>query len=73
MNVSYKFRVYPNAEQRKQLAREFGHARWAWNTYLAWRSDAYRHSEKVTAVGFSRELTQLKKLEPYTWLNEVGS
>lgn len=70
---SFKFRIYPNAAQRQQLAREFGHARWAWNTCLAWRSHAYQQGERVTAVDFSRELTQLKKLEPYAWLNEVSS
>jgi putative transposase len=73
MQVAYKIRIYPNAVQRQHLAREFGCARWAWNTCLAWRSDAYRRGEKVTAVDFSRELTQLKKLEPYRWLNEVSS
>lgn len=70
---SFKFRIYPNAAQRQQLAREFGHARWAWNTCLAWRSHSYQQGESVTAVDFSRELTQLKKLEPYAWLNEVSS
>lgn len=73
MNVSYKFRITPNAEQCKQLAREFGSARWVWNTCLAWRTDAYRRGEKVTSVDFSRELTWLKKFEPYAWLNEVSS
>lgn len=73
MQVAYKLRIYPNAEQRKHLAREFGCARWAWNVCLAWRSDAYKRGEKVTAVDFSRELTQIKKLEPYAWLNEVSS
>ena len=72
MNVSYKFRIYPSTEQRKQLAREFGHARWVWNTCLAWRTDAYKCGEKVTAIDFSRELTQLKRLGPYAWLNEVS-
>lgn len=70
---SYKFRIYPNAAQRQQLACEFGHARWAWNTCLAWRSDAYKRGEKVTGIDFSRELTQLKKMEPYVWLNDVSS
>lgn len=73
MQVAYRLRVYPTANQRARLAREFGCARWVWNVCLAWRSDAYRRGEKVTAVDFSRELTQLKKLEPYAWLNEVSS
>lgn len=70
---SYKFRIYPTAVQRRQLAREFGCTRFVWNTCLAWRTDAYKRGEKVTAVDFSRELTWLKKQEPYAWLNEVSS
>lgn len=31
---SYKFRIYPNARQRQQLAVEFGHARFVWNLGL---------------------------------------
>ena len=30
-SISYKFRLYPNAEQRRQFAVDFGVARWAWN------------------------------------------
>lgn len=31
---SYKFRIYPNAAQRQQLAVEFGNARFVWNLGL---------------------------------------
>ena len=31
---AHKFRIYPNAAQRQQLAVEFGNARFVWNTAL---------------------------------------
>ncbi|KFI21242.1 transposase, partial [Nitrosococcus oceani] len=54
---SYTFRFYPTSAQRQQLAMEFGHARWVWNTALAWRSHQYRlHDKRVSGVDFSRQL-----------------
>ena len=71
---SYKFRVYPNSAQRQQLAVEFGHARWVWNTCLTWRSYVYQHRGKsVSAVDFSRHLTTLKKTATYNWLSEAAA
>jgi putative transposase len=69
---SHQFRFYPTGAQEKALGQFFGAARWVWNTALAWRSAAYKlDGERVTAVDFSRELTWLKTLEPYQWLNAV--
>jgi putative transposase len=71
---SYKFRCYPNSAQQQRLAIEFGHARWVWNKCLAWRSNLYQDlGEKVTAIGFSRELTFLKQLGTYDWLKEASA
>ncbi len=70
---SYKFRFYPNSAQRQQLAIELGHARWMWNTCLAWRTHLYQDcNKKVTSIDFSRELTFLKKLGTYGWLQEAS-
>lgn len=46
---AYKFRIYPNADQRQRLAREFGCARCGWNKALelrstAWSIDKTRHN-----------------------------
>jgi len=38
---SYKFRFYPNAKQRKQLAIELGCARFVYNAALSARRDAW--------------------------------
>ncbi|BAW79661.1 transposase [Candidatus Nitrosoglobus terrae] len=71
---SYKFRCYPNSIQRQQLSIEFGHARWVWNSCLAWRTNIYKvYGEKVTAIDFSRELTFLKQLDTYSWLKEASA
>ena len=67
----YKFYCYPTATQQRRLAQYFGTTRWMWIKCL----DRWQHwyqvlEASVTAVDFSRELTQvMKALEPYRWLN----
>jgi len=74
MQRAYRFRTYPTAPQRQLLAQAFGSARWVWNVCLKWRSHAYQaHGEKVSGIDFSRELTWLKKLEPFNWLANTPS
>jgi putative transposase len=69
---SYQFRFYPTPLQEAMLGQYFGASRWVWNSSLAWRSAAFKlDGERVTAVDFSRELTWLKTLEPFTWLKQV--
>ena len=69
---AYRFRFYPTRAQASTLAQYFGATRWTWNAALAWRSCAYRvDGERVTGVDFSRELTWLKTIEPYQWLNMI--
>lgn len=71
---SYKFRFYPTRAQEKKLAQMFGASRWVWNQCLRWRSGIYQDlGESVNGVDFSRELTFLKKLPEYQWLNDVVS
>jgi len=71
---SYRLRLYPNAAQLKQLAVDFGHARWVWNACLAWRTDAWKNEQaNVTGVDFTHEVTFLKTLEPYAWLKDASS
>jgi len=43
---AFKYRVYPNAQQEKGLAIQFGHARFVYNHFLAVRQDHYKaHKE----------------------------
>ena len=49
---AYKFRLYPNKEQRIYLAKTFGCARFVYNKMLADRIEIYKktkeHSQKNT-------------------------
>lgn len=40
-NKAYKFRIYPNADQKNLLAKSFGCVRLVYNHYLAMRKNAY--------------------------------
>ncbi|MER2528899.1 MAG: RNA-guided endonuclease TnpB family protein [Candidatus Competibacter denitrificans] len=67
---AYKFRFYPTSTQRKQLAVEFGHARFVWNRCLdlrskAWEADKTRHNY----VSLSRQVTDWKRGE-FPWLSD---
>lgn len=68
---SYKFRIYPTKPQIKQLAVEFGNARFVWNHALGMRSKAYdRRKENMNYVSLSRHITQLKRTRRYDWLEQ---
>ena len=65
---AYKFRFYPTAAQRRQLAIELGNARFVWNRCLdvrstAWEADKTRHNY----VSLSRQVTEWKRGE-FPWL-----
>ncbi|MHA1680783.1 MAG: helix-turn-helix domain-containing protein [Promethearchaeota archaeon] len=42
IDVAYKVRIYPNAEQEEFLNKTFGCCRFLWNQMLAERNDVYR-------------------------------
>ena len=62
MNKAYKFRIYPNSEQRIMLSKTFGCTRMIYNHYLDKRIKLYEE-EKIT-FGYTKcanDLTSLKK------------
>ena len=69
MEYSYKFRLYPNAEQENLMRRTFGCCRFVFNYFLAQRVSEYESTGKSpTRFQQDKELTVLKqKLE---WLQE---
>lgn len=67
MNKAYKFRLYPNAEQRKMLAKTFGCVRFIYNQMLA---DKIKHYES-TKQKLNNTPAQYKS--KYEWLKEVDS
>lgn len=72
MEYSYKFRIYPNSEQRMLISKTFGCSRFVYNYFLNLRKETYEASgETISYVKSSSLLTQLKK--EITWLKEVDS
>ncbi len=83
VNSAYKFRIYPNEEQKILLSKHFGCVRFAWNYFLNQRKEHYlKNKEEIEAKRITgnlnyydnaKELTLLKKKEEYKWLNECNS
>lgn len=64
---AYKFRLYPNQEQKRLFAKTFGCSRAIWNMMLA---DKIKHYEETKETLYSTP-AQYKKEFP--WLKEVDS
>ena len=72
MEYSYKFRIYPNAEQQTLIQKTFGCARFVYNHFLAQRIAEYNATGKApTRFQQDKMLTSLKK--ELLWLKEVDS
>lgn len=66
MLKAYKYRMYPNCEQKANLARAFGCARWAYNWALARRNEAYAQTGKaLSTYDLNVEMTSVKKENPF--------
>lgn len=78
---AYKFRLYPNREQRVLLAKTFGCCRFVYNHFLTERTKYYETNKNNPAAvkkglnyyDTSRALTALKKNEETSWLKEAPS
>ena len=72
MEKAFKYRIYPNREQRILLAKTFGCTRFVFNHYLAKRRDAYeKDGITLNYSACAKDLVSLKK--EYEWLKEVDS
>ena len=70
---AFKFRFYPDADQRKQLAIEFGNCRWLWNRCLDLRSKAWEErQERHNYVSLNRQVTEWKRGE-FPWLADSAA
>lgn len=71
---THKYRIYPNREQRELLEKHFGSVRWVYNWGLEKKVRSYQENEKrISCFDLIKELTKLKKIEDFQWLNEVNS
>ena len=71
---AFRFRVYPNQGQRRELAVQFGHARFVYNWGLDLRKSHYRETGKgLSYYDCNYRLTELKHQPKYAWLNQADS
>ena len=72
MEKSFKFRIYPNAEQTQQIQRTFGCCRYIYNHFLSQRINLYKNNgEPLNYNSCSSNLTALKN--ELSWLREVDA
>lgn len=64
----FKYRIYPNQEQQRKLAVQFGHARYIYNWGLGQSQDKYPGSNHL-----AKQLPILKRTSETTWLKEAHS
>ena len=73
-NKTYKFRIYPTAEQEILLAKHFGCTRFVYNHFLNERKEQYQRDKKSdNYYAQAKSLTGIKKKEETEWLKEVNS
>jgi len=71
---AFKYRIYPNKEQQHKLAIQFGHTRFVYNRYRAWREQSYQETGKGLSYNQTAvDLTGLKKEPEFEWLKEADS
>ncbi len=69
----YKYRIYPNNEQKRFLAQSFGCARFVYNYFLAESKKAYENKEDYSLNRYEMvKRLPFLKIE-YPWLNNVSS
>lgn len=69
---AFKYRIYPNIQQKIQLAKTFGCTRFVYNHYLDARIKAYEKNK--TTLNYYDCANDLKQLKTeFVWLKEVDS
>lgn len=71
MERAYKFRIYPNKEQKNLIQKTFGCVRYVYNYFLAERKQRYEENkETMNFYACSKALTMLKHAPETAWLRE---
>lgn len=71
---AYKFRIYPNSEQKILINKTIGCSRYIFNYFLGLWNTSYSETEKgLSYYSCSSMLPQMKKDEKTCWLREVDS
>lgn len=71
---AYRFRIYPNVEQKILIAKHFGSCRWLWNYTLNRKIESYaKDKTHLSRFDLQKEIPELKKAEETKWLKEINS
>ena len=71
MIKAYKYRIYPNSEQRMQIAKTFGCCRFVYNQTLAYRKEVYEKEKKSVSKTDCNNYCNRQLKKDYEWLKEV--
>ncbi len=71
MLKAYKYRVYPNKEQKVQISKTFGCCRFVYNQILAYRKEAYEKEKKSFSKTDCNNYCNRELKKEYGWLKEV--
>ena len=68
MLKAYKYRIYPNKKQKRQIAKTFGCCRFVYNNIFAYKKDIYeKEGQSVSKIDCNNYCNiELKK--KYEWL-----
>jgi len=74
MLKTYKYKIIPNEDQKVLLNKHFGAIRFIYNYFLNERKQEYEtNKQTINYYNNAKSLTELKKQEQYSWLNEINS
>ncbi|HRK76784.1 MAG TPA: helix-turn-helix domain-containing protein [Streptococcus parasuis] len=71
---AYKYRIYPNSQQKVQFEKHFGCTRFIFNWALALQTKVHSETQKLLSKkDIQDQLVAMKKQPEFEWLNEVNS
>lgn len=74
VHKAYRFRIYPNDDQKVMITKTIGCSRFVFNHFLSAWNNAYEETGKgLTYNTCAAQMTLLKREKTYTWLREVDS
>ena len=71
MLKAYKYRIYPNKEQKIQIAKTFVCCRFVYNQTLAYRKDTYENEKKSVSKTDCNNYCNRELKKEYEWLKDV--
>ena len=74
VHKAYRFRIYPNDEQKIMITKTIGCSRFVFNHFLsAWNNACEETGKGLTYNTCAAQMTLLKREKAYEWLSEVDS